>query len=476
MVLSSRRLFFPLNRSEIIEALVTDESSLLLTLDSIFPTDPDEKTDVVINLSLNEYVSLATSVDVGRDIAYADGEIDIWWLWSRILVSNFCEKMIDCINENDAVRQAIINALNDGVPVSGDAGVNESIAGSNLLAGVTCDNDSLFGATTGLVDLINNIATDLIEQISASANVTGRIGDMIESIPVVGVLPFDDALQMVETFLDDLSQNYDASYTVALRDDYRCALFCIAQEDCTITFEQIFDYFVGELGQSVTTLDVEDFLEFFTQGTFAGVEIVHAFHAFVSGLMLFGASVTGIDQKRMFNIFQTMFNDPDSDWSTLCDCGWEHTFDFTVENDAWTAVESGGNERGQYIGSTGWSTTDIPVGGNYRRGLFVSRVFTETTITKVEMTFDLTKGSPTIGEHACYGIYHYLSGALQSADTVFFDDATNGDDKVFTYTLTDSLDEIRILETASSWASAVYSGSALLTKVKVWGDGDNPFV
>lgn len=433
-----------------------------------------------------EILAIRSSLEVGSPIAYPDSYSPVIEIIEQAFqfpnaipegsCMDICALIIDCIETNDDVRQAIINALNNGVPVSPDAVVNETIAGSNLLEGVTCDNDSLFGAVTGLVDLINNIATDLIEQIAASANVTGRIGDMIESIPVVGVLPFDDALQMVETFLDDLSQNYDASYTVALRDDYRCALFCIAQEGCTITFQEIFDYFVGELGQSVTTLDVQDFLEFFTQGTFSGVEIVHAFHAFVSGLMLFGSSITGIDEQRMFKIFQTMFNDPDSDWSTLCDCGWIHEFDFEIENDGWDAELYSGSPRGTYVASTGWSYTDLLIGGHYRRGYFVSREFTESEITKVEIIFDLTLGIQQIATQACYGIYFYSGGVLQENEIVLFQDAFSEDDKTMEFTFTDTIDEIRVLGTSSSDGdNPNYSGNVLLKNVKVYGNGSNPF-
>jgi len=49
-----------------------------------WPTsDPDEIVQVTIECSLNEYVGLASSIDVGRDIAYNDDSINIWWLWTR---------------------------------------------------------------------------------------------------------------------------------------------------------------------------------------------------------------------------------------------------------------------------------------------------------------------------------------------------------------------------------------------------------
>ena len=50
--------------------------------------DSDEIVDVGLRLSLNEYVALATCVDIGRDIAYGDNSEYLWWLWTRAIREN----------------------------------------------------------------------------------------------------------------------------------------------------------------------------------------------------------------------------------------------------------------------------------------------------------------------------------------------------------------------------------------------------
>jgi hypothetical protein len=49
-------------------------------------SDPNKRVTVELELSLNEYVALATSLDVGRDIAYSDESEYIWWLWTRAFI------------------------------------------------------------------------------------------------------------------------------------------------------------------------------------------------------------------------------------------------------------------------------------------------------------------------------------------------------------------------------------------------------
>lgn len=45
--------------------------------------DDDEQVEITLKLSLNEYLALATAVDVGRDIAFGEDSQWIWWIWTR---------------------------------------------------------------------------------------------------------------------------------------------------------------------------------------------------------------------------------------------------------------------------------------------------------------------------------------------------------------------------------------------------------
>ncbi len=65
----------------------------------VWPEDPDERTVIPFLLSLNEYVVLATCIDVGRDIAYPFTSERVTWLWLR----NFrCEVSMPCCDDLQA--------------------------------------------------------------------------------------------------------------------------------------------------------------------------------------------------------------------------------------------------------------------------------------------------------------------------------------------------------------------------------------
>lgn len=321
---SIRKIQYPLNRSLDIESDTPNEVIAFLSLDNWVTSDPDERVRVVINLSLNEYVALASSLDVGRDIAYGDNSIEIWWIWSRILSSlTLCDDVLSCINENGAIQEAISNIAINPVPVKPSSKINQAISDTNVVGDtdiVTCDLDKFFGAMTGMVDLMNNVAEDIIELLSAEANDAGRLGDLIEAIPGIGEFPADDLLQFLESYIDDLEQNYQASYTQALRDEYRCELFCLGSDDCTLSFKDIFQYFIGKLGQSVPTNDLFAFVTWFMNNPLTSVSLVHAWHVFLAGILRFAGSVIGIDSKKFVKMVSALYNDPNPDHTILCDC------------------------------------------------------------------------------------------------------------------------------------------------------------
>jgi len=63
----------------------TDAAGTIRNIVPAFPDDSSRRIYVTLELSLDEYIQLASTVDVGRDIAYGDMSDNIWWLWIRSL-------------------------------------------------------------------------------------------------------------------------------------------------------------------------------------------------------------------------------------------------------------------------------------------------------------------------------------------------------------------------------------------------------
>lgn len=65
----------------------------------VWPANSDERVYVVFKLSLNEYNVLASTIDVGSDIAYSDDAIRVMWLWQR----NFIDGTVNLTVGDDAM-------------------------------------------------------------------------------------------------------------------------------------------------------------------------------------------------------------------------------------------------------------------------------------------------------------------------------------------------------------------------------------
>jgi hypothetical protein len=385
---------------------------------------------------------------------------------------DFCQTIIDCIETTPQLQQ-LISSTALGSSIDADTGINSTIADSSvLIENVDCDNDNLFGMTTGLIDLYNNIALDIIEQLSASTNTMGRLGDAIEAIPGIGSLPVDDALQFTESFMDDIEQNYQAAYTVALADEYRCDLFCIAQENCELTFTQIFNYFNNRLITSIVFIDFQDIVEYLTNGFFAGEELVHAFHAFVAGVFMLGGDVIGIDSGKLTNMVSALFNDPNADWTILCtNCTWTSTWlngSGSPVVDAWTITDGSHN--------VGTDEIDWVFNGSGSAIIVSEYVFTtDTTITEIDMIVRTLMTASS--RFQTISIYDDLD-VLQEQVSVLVDATPNVQTNTITLNgISTSVSNgwYITLACSATRTSGHPTGQSYMEKLTVTGIGSNPF-
>ena len=279
-----------------------------------------------------------------------------------------CQEIIDCINSTPELRQ-LISKLGTGYPVPLDQPPITSISDMSMISDNTaCDNDRLFGAVTGLVDLMNDIAEDFLERLQDQANTVSRIAELIEVIPGVGEVVPADLVTLAENFLEDLFNLYQSEYTVALRDQYRCDLFCLYKDDCNFSIEDAMDYFAEQITEGINIVDFGSFIGQYILGEFTGPSLVASWNVLILGMLQFGSEVLNIDADKMVLMVSAMFNDPDSDWTILCtECpeGWTREFDFTVDDQDWNAILATPNNtpRADYITDTGWTANDYNSGG-----------------------------------------------------------------------------------------------------------------
>jgi len=396
---------------------------------------------------------------------------------------DFCLKMIECINDNEAVRQAIAS-LSTTSNINSSSPENETnLAGELINSPVGCDNDIIYGMTVQLVEFADRLIKDLLEGIKAS-NLSGdNVGFLIGAIPVVETLPIDELFEMGYKIANDMEVAYLSASTELLKTEIACELFCLAQDnDCILTLEMVRDYFQEKAD---VTFDYSDPLSFaldFISGVFVSNAVYYGMNILFFQVMAFGGKFLEYYFEDYLRVINSMFNDPNPDWSTECDdCPdtWSHTFDFSEDDGGFVAIDGIGGARGQYNGIAGaWQTTDILVTSpsSYRRGLYIAKSITpDTVITSVEMTFDMTKGSVD-GNPSCQSIYQFLDSSLVTSEITLFSDATSGNGQTKTLTLNETADEIRLLLTTSNQGTPSYSGSGQVLSCKIEGSGTSPFI
>lgn len=435
--------------------------------------------NLVLTVTEQEYVEMLSALYNGAKTTYPEKWISVIYPLIKAGKVDFCTAVLNCIETNTEVQEAIAEYSGTTTNQLTDTPEQEILDSDTLSeAGiVTCQNDNLFGAITGLVDLMNDLAEDFIEIMTANTNSVGRMGDVIEMIPVFETLPVDDLLQIVEGYMEDLEQNYQASYTVALRDDYRCDLFCISKDACELDFEQIFDYFRSQLQSSFTMLDLEDLFEWLLQGFFTGTELVHAWHTLISGLMLFGSKVLNVDYKRIVTMVSAMYNDPDSDWSILCSCGWTWNSDFANSSNIWLARNFGFGDLAFYNTGVNWESVDGSTSAsNDSRILAIETPeFTPTEIGQITLNYDYTKGTFNSNTQAV------ILKAIKNDDTsvtltINSDQMSSGTDKTEVLNVNESdIKRIQVYIRCSSTPNTGYSGSLNLNTLQITGANDNPF-
>lgn len=266
---------------------------------------------------------------------YLDGEPSLDWREemagevSERLMSpmEFCDLMADCIENNTGVQTAIRNYLASQGYGSGQTPPPTTIIYTDdppVLDGgeiVGCGNDNLFGGVTGLVDLMNSIIEDAFEAFELATTAGERLGAILEAIPFTNILALDDALQFADQLLEQIAQNYAGEYTQALRDEYRCDLFCLVKDTCELDFQVFADYFAQKVGFSINPNDAfEAGMQWFITGVFTSEAIVHAPHALLAQVIAYGGQFFSADPAWLFRATTALMNDPDSDWNVLCDC------------------------------------------------------------------------------------------------------------------------------------------------------------
>lgn len=480
---SQRPLFYPLNTTEDQESDTPNTPAIThIDLSNWSTNDPDLRVPIVIKLSLNEYVALASSVDVGRDIAYGDNSLYIWWIWTRMLESmTICDDVYNCI-ETVPELQALIQQTVNGNP---NTGGQQSRIDSLAFDVDDCNEDAIYGYSKALWEYINASTIDALQLLSEETNLPEQISKFITSIiPGAEVLPIDEILGWFSDFGNYNLEAYEASITVGLEQEIICDIFCMAlNNNCSLDFGQVYDYFVEKLGGvSVPNAlaNLSEWIFFMATGTYPSDKIVYLWSAFQLALAFMGQKFLGVSTISRYALI-AQSGIPDDAWATLCtDCvvEWEWTSNFSSSVNIWSITNNGFGALGTWSSGSGYHTSDVKIGNPniYARILSIYTSNFDTTITRIEFDYSIVKGSTNGSSQTTVEIR--VTKVDNSVVFIALTFATTTDG-TFTLVLPDRIEHaksIRIQNRVSNQNSASYSGSGSINQLRIYGEDDNPFV
>lgn len=305
------------------ESLATDTTPPLVAGDDDTLAN-DLELDVTTNYLLlsvtqDQYVRMLSALLNGAYKTYPLDFMEVIYPLIKAGKVTLCDAIAECISDTPAIQQQIAQySLGPSIPQDG-AERQENLDFQLINDPAGCDNDMIFGMASGLTDLLNAISEDILQMFVDAASPAGRIGDMIEAIPIVGEAPLDDLFQLAESMMVDINDSYLSEYTTQVRDDIRCDLFCLAQDGCILTLEQVRDYFYDKLGESISLSLWNGFLDDIVSHAYSGVFTIWSLHLLITQTIIFGGELVGFDVNRLGRTIQSLYNDPDSDWETVCD-------------------------------------------------------------------------------------------------------------------------------------------------------------
>jgi hypothetical protein len=307
--------------------VLSDRFDSYPTLPDLPFTDLDTRISVTFDINNEEYTKMYSALSVGAELAFPNESHELMYIFEVLM--SFCSQVIECINTDVEVQNSLTAFLNSagfgsgaGTPNSPSTWIdNPEIFNSSLLD--DCNPDIAFGVVTQLIDAIDSQLTSFFELLEAQSNGFERAAIIAEAIPGSDQAGFDTLAAGFDQVLEEVAENYAANFTPTLRDEYRCDLFCLlVNDDCEIDFQSFADYFLNRVGASINTSDTfGDAVGWFVSGTWSGSQVPDAAFGLVLTAMSYATAVVNMDINWLLRGIAASLNDPDPDWSVLCeDC------------------------------------------------------------------------------------------------------------------------------------------------------------
>lgn len=285
------------------------------------------------------------------------------------------------------------------------------------------------------VDTAQAITNFLLGLAAVIAAPFGLIG---ESIVIIAGLLFNILYESLEFIGADL---WDENFTLA----FKCILYgCATNTDGVVTFD-------FECVQQALAAETNPFDLTASQIRLFG-QLMYIFNFIGKDGLNSAGATTAIEEASCDE----------------CD-GWCIRNDCQDNSDGWS-MQFGG----VYSAGVGWTTTDVPYGGNFYRDMEIATIFsTPFDVRSIKMTFNYEKGTFDSNFLNAWVIWcgngDYFTYELKYLAVDVFD----GTDLTIQLNTAHTIDRV-YLELVSSINTSTYNGSAVLKSVEIRGVGEKP--
>jgi len=371
--------------------------------------DPPEALQTIIyQWDLPTFTRLASCVFKGAQLSYPDDYIQVTWDFLRGVdcPMQICELMIECIQNDEDVRNALSGILGSRANPPGNP-MTSLQKGENLAGETnpTCNKAVLSGQCSQVLAYTNQLIVDVLEKIEVTSNIVELV-DAASEFPIVGWLKdlsgAQTALALIQYYQNAIAEEYNAQYTQALADEIANEIYCACRDDCEVTIERIFEVYAARLATYITVptiADLIDLIEFVvgvSQDASFVVELAHffAWGSAALGNFFFGGRFNGF-LKEAIEGSGANNNYVDA----LCETAWEHTFDFTSGTEGWTAALA------TYSAGVGWVQTGSG-GAPYTVDIYIDPSWGGSNLQSITLLFSST----TASAGAFRGVYYPGTG------------------------------------------------------------------
>lgn len=347
----------------------------------VWPEDPNERTLVPFSLSLNEWNILGSAIDVGADIAFGDKALRVNWLWMRNMRCevSICAAVLNCIETNEDVRNAIVGLIETSPTIyqliqqiSSQNTLAPETLNTNILKPDECGLGYLYSQAVTVVQTLHTMTINVFNDVSTGLTPAQWASLFIAIYPIaMNAFTAGFVLGMVSALVGAVAAAYNAQWDDPFIDELTCDVFCLLQEDCSLTINELAEFYIARSGLSLSSDPYQAFLDvlfIISNGTWTGhaVELMHLLQVTAMRLNI---NILGIDYGQYAIVITASGDIEDNGYLTECDeCPEEVCFDFTTSAHGFYAGDENGNPTsafGVYILGEGLAPNQTTGGFNW---------------------------------------------------------------------------------------------------------------